>query len=170
MPNYVLVDGMFTPTTYTVSEIDTMFTVMGVSRYGDASDDSIPFSVEGNTVLIGTFGATVPAIFNGKRYDITSTQIAFPNADTTYNLYLTVDDAGNPGYTISTSDTPLTESITTMYIGQVTTDSDGLVTSGNVTLEKVTRLGIYRISPTRRGSAIPVYTGDPLTTGNFDWS
>lgn len=172
MPNYVLKDGVFTPFTYTVGEVDDMLSVVPISRFGDMTEDPIPYAVAANSVWVGQFGGSIPAFMAGRKYSIPGTQVYFPNntdpktPNTTYYLYLKLS-GGTLGYLAST--TALDETITQMYIGKVTTDSSGNVSSGNVQLEKVTRIDIYRLSATRRGTAIPVSTGDPTGTGNFAW-
>lgn len=172
MPNYVLKDGVFTPFTYTVGEVDDMLSVVPISRFGDMSEDPIPYSVSANSVWIGQSGGSIPAFVAGRKYSIPGTQVFVPSSagaktpNTTYYLYLKLS-GGTLGYLAST--TALDETITQMYIGKVTTDSSGDVPSSNVQLEKVTRIDIYRLSATRRGTAIPVSTGDPTGTGNFAW-
>lgn len=163
VPNYVLIAGVFTPFTYTVPEIDAMMSVVPISRFGDLTAAAIPFSVSSNAVTIGP----VPAFMSGRAYNLAATPVPItPTANKTYYLYLKLVE-GQLG--ILSSETTLDETITQMYIGKVAIGANGVLDTGDVTLEKVTRIDIYRLSPTRRGTAIPVSTGDPTGTGNFAW-
>ncbi len=163
MPNYVVHENQFVPVSYTVSEIDNMMKIIPVSRYGDATADPIPFSIVGGKLQI----AAVPTFLSGKGFNMGVTTIS---TDTTPNktwyLYFALSE-GAPVYRISA--TVLDETITQMYIGKIVTDGSGQVQSSNVTLEKVTRIDIYRLSATRRGTAIPVSTGDVTGTGTYQW-
>lgn len=172
MPNYVLIDGVFTPLTYTVAEIDAMLSVVPISRFGDMTDNPLTYSVAANSVWVGGFGGSIPAFIAGRKYTIAGTQVFVPSStgpktpNTTYYLYLKLT-GGALGYLVST--TALDETITQMYIGKITTDSAGLVNTGGVELEKVTRIDIYRLSPTRRGTAIPVSIGYPYDPATLSW-
>lgn len=161
MPNYVLSDGVFVPFAYTAAEIDDMFSVIPISRYGDKTTDPLPVTVAGTRVTIGE----TPLIMGGKKYILDSTII---QAVTTPNslrwLFVTMVD-GVPGYVMSETYV-VNESTDTMYVGTIATSASGVVTAD---LKKVTRLDIYRLSATRVGSAIPISTGDPTGAGNFAW-
>lgn len=168
MPSsYVLLNGVFVPLSYSIAEVDAMFSVVPISRFGDTTADPIPFTVSGsgNTATVNL--GTVPLFLAGRRYVLQGAAIPVGStaADTFY-LYAKLTE-GNVG--ILVSKTPLDETITQMYVGKVVLGSGGSISTSGVTLEKVTRIDIYRLSATRRGTAIPVSTGDPTGTGNFAW-
>lgn len=161
MPNYVLVNGVFTPFTYTVSEVDAMFSVIPISRFGDMTDSPIPVTNGANSITL----EALPAFLAGHKYNLEQTVVPIPaTPSTTFYLYLKLS-GGVPGIVVNT--TPQDETLTQMYIGSVVTDGSGAVTT--TALEKVTRIDIYRLSAVRRGTAIPVSTGDPTGPGNFAW-
>ena len=168
MPSsYVLSNGVFVPLSYSIAEVDAMFSVVPISRFGDTTDDPIPYSVAGSGNGAAVTLGKIPLFLAGRRYVIQNAVVPVGStaADTFY-LYAKLTE-GNVG--ILVSKTPLDETITQMYIGTVVLGTGGSLSTAGVTLEKVTRIDIYRLSATRRGTAIPVSTGDPTGTGNFAW-
>ena len=163
MPNYVKHNDQFVPVSYTVAEIDNMMKIIPISRFGDASADPVPFSIVGGKLQIGA----IPTFISGKGFNMGVTTIPTDTtANKTWYLYFALSE-GAPTYRVSPI--VLDETITQMYIGKVVTDGSGQVQSSGVTLEKVTRIDIYRLSATRRGTAIPVSTGDVTGTGTYQW-
>lgn len=161
MPNYVLSNGVFIPTTYTIAEVDGFLSVIPISRFGDMTDNPLPVTVSGLKVTIGE----VPAILAGKKYTLGQTVLTMPNSvNQSRWLFLQIQN-GVPGYLLS--DTwRVAESHQSMYLGQISTNGSTAVTTS---LQKVTRLDKYRISELPKGSCIPASTGDPTGTGNYAW-
>jgi hypothetical protein len=102
------------------------------------------------------------AMINGSQYKVpVLTVVLTPNAVNYMYFKLT---AGVPTYV--TSPTALAESNTQMFIGTITTTT---VVTAN-TIMPVVRLGLYRISTTRRGASIPVSGGSPVSPQPLNWT
>lgn len=165
MPNYVLIEGVFTPVTYTLGEIDNMFSAVPISRFGDMTTDPVPYLINGTgpTAKITIIG-NVPLFLAGRRYNLTDADIPIGSASATqFYLYAKLTE-GVLG--ILVSKTMLDETLTQMYVGTAVISDNG---SAIVKMEKVTRIDIYRLSSTPRGTAIPVSTGSPYLTGSYLW-
>ena len=110
------------------------------------------------------FTQEVPALINGSLYKLQPTNIDLKTIDSspankTFYIYVyVVENICN--YVISTS--KLSEELNRIYIGTITTGSTNIT---SIQSEKVTRFLTYRVSTTKRGSAIPASTGVPSGTG-----
>lgn len=161
MPNYVLSNGVFIPTTYTIAEVDGFLSVIPISRFGDMTDNPIPVTVNGLRVTIGA----VPAIMGGKKYTLGQTVLTMPGTSNSRRWVFLQIQNGVPSYLLS--DTwRIDESYGSMYVGSIQSDGSGVISTS---LQKVTRLDKYRISELPKGSCIPASTGDPTGTGNYAW-
>lgn len=110
------------------------------------------------------FTQEVPALVNGSYYKIQPTSIDLKSIDAspankTFYIYVYVLE-NICKYVISTS--KLTEELNRIYIGSIVTGPNSIT---SIQSEKVTRFLTYRVSTTKRGSAIPASTGVPSGTG-----
>jgi len=115
------------------------------------------------------FSEETPLVLNGKYFAMPVTSVDLKTvtsdpANKTFYIYARL--VGNvASYKVELAASA--ESNINMYLGQLTTDSQG-ITSINV--EKVTRLGNARLSATSVGSAIPVSVGNPSSAKPLEWS
>lgn len=110
------------------------------------------------------FTQELPVFMNGVRYDVPAknvdlTTIKANPANSTFYVYV-VENSGVCDYVIST--TKLSEELNRIYIGTINTGATNIT---SIDSEKVTRFLTYRVSTTKRGSAIPTSTGVPSGTG-----
>lgn len=110
------------------------------------------------------FTQEVPALINGSYYKIAPTSIDLKTVDPspankTFYIYVYVLE-NFCQYVISTS--KLSEELNRIYIGTIVTGPNSIT---SIQSEKVTRFLTYRVSTTKRGSAIPASTGVPSGTG-----
>lgn len=117
-------------------------------------------TVNGSTRLV-TFVAT-PLFMAGGSYTLPAQQFLLVENTLTYFYARLV--AGVPTWVQSTVYSP--ETSTNTMVGQAQVASNAVVKN---TLDKVTRIDIYRISKTAAGSAIPVSLGDPSVAGSLAW-
>lgn len=120
----------------------------------------------GATVTAGTrtvaFPANIPLFMAGGSYNMPAASFVVPDNTTQYFYARLV--AGVPTWIMTSVYAPET---TTNTLCGVVTFASGAVTKN--TLNKVTRIDIYRISSTSAGSAIPVSGGDPSATSTLVW-
>lgn len=164
--NYIQHQGTFIPISYTPSETDAMFANIPVSQFGDLTANPIPVTIAGSVVTVGP----TPIFMNGKSYQLAATNIDLTTMDASSRMwvFLQIDNSGNLGFatTFTYNDTAHAESPTNMLVGTVTTDASKTLT---VSINKVTRVGNFRLSASKIGSAIPVSTGSPYDSGTFNW-
>ncbi|MDR3392428.1 MAG: hypothetical protein P4L77_11925, partial [Sulfuriferula sp.] len=115
------------------------------------------------------FNAVAPLIFNGKSttlpvMSIDLTTIQANPASSTFYVYIQLV-GGVPTYVISA--TEVAESLTNMFVGLIDTNTTSIA---SIAMNKVTRIGTYRVSSTSAGSAIPSTTGLPSRTAHLPWS
>lgn len=94
--------------------------------------------------------------------DIALTSIESSPADREFHVYLQLEE-GTPALRVTTD--KLAESIGLMYLGTVYTGPTAIVSQS---IDRVTRLGTYRISQPARGSAIPTTGGSPFAPVRID--
>lgn len=132
-----------------------------ISSYGTSTVDQNV----GAVVNAGSNSVTIPAqqvIMTGRLFELAQTTVTL-TANAISELYVQLVN-GTPQYSVLLStDAQLAESDTTMYIGSAET-----VNNTN-TIRSVVRLGLYRISTTAVGSAIPVSNGYPAQAGSLAW-
>lgn len=115
------------------------------------------------------FTEPTPLLISGRYYTLPiqmvdlSTIKASPG-NTTFYIYAQVI-AGVASYKVSL--TVLTETATLIYLGYVQT---GVSTISTIVVDKVTKVGPYRLSPVSRGSAIAVTTGPASNPASLQWS
>lgn len=131
------------------------------SRFGDLSDDALPFSFTGLTVSIT---APIPVFIQGTLGSIPVQTITITTSATTKYTLLYVRKI-NGVISLVASETTIDESPSTMYVGTIT--SGTAVTA--VAVNKVSRMDQYRPSLTPIGSGIPVTSGTPNGVGNLAW-
>lgn len=106
----------------------------------------------------------------GNEYIIEQTQIDLRSitadpTNKTFYVCVKLTDAG-PKYTITLEEQA--DSIWNMQIGIIKTNATQIAT---IQTEKPVLIGgFYRLSPTQRGSAVPVSTGSVNTSGNMLWT
>lgn len=108
-------------------------------------------------------------IMNGKLYQLQPTTINLTSvqanpANTTFYAYIQIV-AGNAQYLITTA--RQAESPTMMFIGLIMTGASSI---SSIAMQKVTRIGNYRVSPTKIGSAISASSGTPDVAAHLNWT
>lgn len=152
MPNYIALGNKFVPITYTTTEVDSIFDILPLSRYGDDTTDAVPASIVGSNIHI----EPVPALMRGKQYNLAATDIPFTLAmDAVFRVYLRLIN-GVPSYYYSPDYDP--ETPDNMLVGTLSFDTSG---DPSVYFMKVVRLDNYRLSTDAGGSVIPGTTGNP---------
>lgn len=155
--------------TYPSGTIDTMVAgllptgIVPVSAFGDALGTALPVTTDTTNHLVN-FGAGIPCLIAGQAFTLGAFSLGYTvNGTTLYYLRLI---GGVPS--IVSSATAIAESNTNMYLGKVVADSSGNITSN--TINRVTRIDVYRVSTTAAGSAIPVSNGTPDQPSSLDWT
>lgn len=116
------------------------------------------------------FTEITPVFMGGKYLELPITTIDLTTvkanpANTTFYAYVQYNTStGLANYLVST--TQLTETVNNMYIGSLTTDSTKV---SSLNINKVSKLDNYRPSTTNIGSAFPVSTGFPSSSGTINW-
>lgn len=137
--------------------------LLPLARWAGANgeDDVAPQFSFSNAPLSVTFAA-MTVLLNGSQYKVPLSVVNLtPNAVNYIYFKLVV---GVPKHVASTAQ--LAESNTQMFVGSVTTT--GVVVSN--TIAPVIRLGLYRLSTTRRGASIPVSGGSPVSPQPLLWT
>lgn len=152
---------------YTKAEIDGKLGVLipkgviPVRTYGTLNATAVPATRNGTTLKITS---AQPGMLAGRDFIIPAQDISFSGmANGPVYLYLTLV-SGVATYTPSATTQP--ESTTAMLIGTGTMAGGAL---SAFTIEKPRCVDNYRISATKRGSAIPASTGLPTDSGTFNW-
>jgi len=135
-----------------------------LSRWGVADDTSdkpptLSYLATPPRVVIGP----VMGLMAGSTVAAQSTALVL-TANTVNYIYFKMV-SGLASYVASTTQLP--ETNTQMFIGTVTTNA---TTGVSNTLRAVSRLGLYRVSDTPVGSAIPVSGGLPGSPANLLWT
>jgi len=109
------------------------------------------------------FTDPTPVVMNGQYAQLAPTSfdlsaIQANPANTTFYVYVNWSGA-SPTYQITT--TEQNESATVMYIGKIVTGSTQIT---SMQIDKVSRLGNYRVSQAPVGSAFPASSGNPTDT------
>ena len=160
---------------YTRTESDARYIPQGIlpiTRIG--SLDTTPLPVAPTTGFSFSVSTAIPVMLGGKFFNMAAGTYTINNVDNgattnyankTINVYVALVN-GNVVFTYYT--TAQAEAYALVYIGTITTTA--AITAINVS--KVSRLDIYRVSLTSKGSAIPVTSGLPNAAGTFDpsWS
>lgn len=131
----------------------------GVSNGTDDVPPSISYLASPPRLVLGSVvgllaGTTAPALSG----------VVNLTANTLNYIYFKLTN-GSAEYVASTVQLP--ETNTQMYIGTVTTNA---TTGVSNTLRAVSRLGVYRVSNTPAGSAIPVSNGFPADPATLAWT
>lgn len=148
---------------YTKGEIDALVQAklgLGdtpISYWGQSLSTAVNVNITGSMLSINT---PMPALLGGARavmppYDL---NVSLANGVVTY-IYLVASN-GQLSYAGTTS--PIPDDNVTMYIGRTTGNGATAVINE---MMPVIRVGNYRLSNTRRGSAIPVSDAN----GNVAW-
>lgn len=159
---------------YTKSETDARYVPQGIlpiTRIGDLTAAALPIS--NGTGFAFNVTTTIPVLLGGRYSTITAGSYTISNVDNgattdlankNINVYITFANgvAAFAYYTTSQA-----EAYALVFIGTITT---GATAVSAVSLSKVSRLDLYRVSLTSRGSAIPVTSGNPASPGTFDAS
>jgi hypothetical protein len=151
---------------YTTAQIQALVAglvptgVIPLTQLGNP-DTAVPLGATVNTSRVVAFVAT-PLFMAGGSYTLPVKSFLVVDGVLTYFYAQLV--AGVPTWVMSTSYLP--ETLTNTLVGQVQVTN--FVINKN-TLDKVTRIDIYRISKTAAGSAIPVSLGDPSVAGSLAW-
>ena len=130
--------------------------VAATTNFDFAISTMIPVLLGGRYMTIPTGTYTVSNVDNGTTTDLTNKTI---------NVYISLS---NSEAVFAYYTTNQAEAYALVFIGTITTTSS--ITA--ISLSKVSRLDLYRVSLTSRGSAIPVTSGSPTSSGTFDssWS
>jgi hypothetical protein len=138
--------------------------ILPVSSFG--SKDYLPPNVSGGWIVY--FTDETPLFMAGSLYSLIPTSIDLttvsPNpANKTFYVYVQLVQ-GVPRYVIR--ETEAADSETSMYIGRITTTGSGI---GQIDINKVDRIGTFRLSATPIGSAIPISSGHPADASTIAW-
>lgn len=159
------VEGNVTlPSLITKSQIDSMFKDLPVSQFGKLDGNSLSVQVSGRNISLVD---TNPIFIAGQFFEIQPEVIDVSNTISgsgTVYVYVQLK-LGIPYYVLSLVQIP--ETVTSMFIGTVTTNSSTNIISH--TLRKVSRFDNYRPSITQTGGSFPVSTGYPSSIGNINW-
>lgn len=116
------------------------------------------------------FTERVPVNLFGKKgltesSNVDLTTIADPVATGTFYVYVTYDSTDGK-FKHRVFATPQAVNNNTLYVGYIKTNATGIA---EIKVTKHVGLLGYTISPTKRGSAIPVTTGFPTEEGTLNW-
>lgn len=139
-----------------------------ISQFGDTSAASLGITVSGFTLQ---FTKAIPVVLLGQYKLLAARNVALSTitaspASKVFYVYVRAIN-GVVDYYITT--TKLAESIDVMFVGQLTTNTSAIVTNS---IQRVTRLGTFRVTTAPSGSAIPASTGTPNQLGvklNAGW-
>lgn len=153
--------------TYSAAVIDQKLgalvpkSILPFSQFGNP-DNAVPLVVNLSPFALSVaFGAT-PVFISGDSYVAPAVTHVLTNNTVTY-FYLKLV-AGQATITFSLAQEP--ESSTVMFIGKVRFAAGAVAEN---TIDKVTRIDIYRVSKVPAGSAIPVSIGFPGDPANLAW-
>jgi hypothetical protein len=138
--------------------------VLPISRFGALGATGINYSTNVALRQI-TINAGNPLFMAGQTFSSLAAQTLGYFAGATTYFYVQLQN-GTPTYVASA--TPIAESNTNMFIGQMVADGAGNVTS--ITLVPVTRIDTFRPSTTQRGSSIPVSGATPDQASGLLWT
>lgn len=156
---------------YSKAEADARYVPQGIlpiTRVGTLDANPLPVALSAGFTF--TVSTAIPVMISGRYMTIAAGNYTISNVDNgtttdltnkTINVYITMQD-GAAVFAYYT--TAQAEAYALVFIGTITTVS--AITALN--LSKVSRLDLYRVSLTSKGSAIPVTSGTPNTTGTFD--
>ena len=114
-------------------------------------------------------GESIPVYMSGKFVVMPATTIDLTKVKAnpaSSRFYVYVVDNGTT-FEYQTFSAPLEETLTRCYVGFIETDT---LKISRQSMVKITRIGIYRLSATQMGSAIPVVGGSPLSSATLDWT
>lgn len=155
--------------TYTKAEMDARYLQQGIlpiTRVGDLTTAALPITLSAKTLVVGT---AVPVMLSGRQFTLAAATVSFATAlpaNTAGTLYIYIGlVSGAATLQFYTAAQP--ESYTSVFIGTLQFTAAG-VTSG-LSVNKVSRIDIYRPSLNPAGSAFPVSSGTPDTTGVITW-
>lgn len=136
-----------------------------MTQFGDLTDNKIKFSTSGWVLNINE---DVPGMFGGIEHVLTKASLDVRKfvdapANKTLLLYIRITSTG-ASYEVAPEASP--EKITYINVGEIKTNGSGITSA---TIDKVTALGTFRVSPTKIGSAIATTQGLPNTQGSFNW-
>lgn len=150
---------------YTKAEMDARFLPQGIlpiTRVGDLTATALPIYISGTNAVVS---APIPVILSGRQFSIAAAPYPFTLSSATGTLYMYVTIQSSTAV-LECSMTAVAESFTRVLIGAAPV-SGGLI--GSASTSKVSRLDIYRPSLNPMGSAFPVSSGTPDTSGNINW-
>lgn len=115
------------------------------------------------------FTEATPLFMSGSAYSvpvqtIDLTKLTPDPSNKKFYVYVQLKQ-GIPSYLVQETET--NESETTMYIGYIRT---GVTSVEQLVIDKVDRIGTFRISTSATGSAIPVSAGHPALAAKMSWS
>lgn len=155
--------------TYTKAEMDARYLQQGIlpiTRVGDLTTAALPITLSAKTLVVGS---AVPVLLSGRQFTLAAGTTSFASAlpaSTAGTLYIYIGLVSGAA-TLQFSTTAIPESYTSVFIGSLQFTSAG-ATSG-LSVNKVSRLDIYRPSLNPAGSAFPVSSGTPDTSGVITW-
>lgn len=158
---------------YTRTETDARYVPQGIlpiTRIGTLDTSALPVVLA--TGFTFTVSTAIPVMLGGRYFTIAAGTYTVSNVDSgsttdltnkTINVYVTLV---NSVATFAYYTTAQAEAYALVYVGTITTTT--AITA--IALSKVSRLDVYRVSLTSKGSAIPVTSGNPAAAGTFDSS
>lgn len=155
--------------TYTKEEMDARYLQQGIlpiTRIGDLTASALPIAISSKSLIVSK---DIPVLLSGRQFNLAAGTVSFAaampaNIGGTLLIYVGLV-SGAPTLQFSTTAVP--ESYTSVYIGSLQFTSTG-VASG-LSVSKVSRIDVYRPSLNPAGSAFPVSSGTPDTSGAITW-
>lgn len=145
-------------------ETAVALTDLPVSQFGDTTNDPLGITFSGWTL---NFTKPIAAYIQGVSgilavQNVNLSVIDANPAEKVFHVFLELED-GIPTYQVTLQKLP--ESAVLMYLGSVYT---GTAAIASTSIERVSRLGIYRINHLPAGSSIPVTGGHPMQPNRLD--
>lgn len=153
--------------TYTKAEMDAKYLPQGIlpiTRVGDLTASALPISLSGQSLVVTS---AIPVILSGRQFTVAAGTTSFTSVLTgfTGSAFVYVILSGGLAV-LDVAITSQPESTTRVLIGQLQVASG---TTSGLVVSKVSRLDVYRPSLNPQGSAFPVSSGTPDTTGSINW-
>jgi len=154
----------FIPVAKTWTDVTTGY---NRNRYSLATDAKVLMTAKEPGGWNFKFPEALPVIILGKSYTLPITTVNLTTikanpANTTFYVFVELLTDGTVSYSVET--VARADTLTSIYIGAVITDSTQIV---SMDLEKVTKIAEYRLSNIPRGLSIPVAEGNPATAGTL---
>lgn len=141
--------------------------MLNISRFGSADKTPIPYVINNDFTVDIT--VAVPVVLAGRVYTLPAQKIDIGRMTSGYDTYYVYVRMVNGVIKYDVLYGPIAESTLSMFVGTISVGTvNNVYKITAFTINKVTRLGIYRISTTPCGSAIPATNGQPHQAVKLD--